>query len=497
MRQIIRHASLFSGIGAPELAALWLGWQNVFHCEINEFCNTILSYWFPNSINYENIKTTDFSKWQGQIDILTGGFPCQPFSSAGQRLGADDDRYLWPEMLRVIRQIQPTFVIGENVAGILSMVQPSEEVKVGSTTSLFDENDDIYKKEQQFVIETVCSDLEREGYSVQPFVIPACAVGAPHQRDRVWFVARRNVPTPTIDTLHDGVLRGPSVDEGEGEAQRLQERNEVQQPTEPSGLLRHSSHASNTRAKGMREQQTEVPFPRSTPLAVEIQHSKRIKALKEKGGKTMGSRANGEQRPNGLMDFINFHGILPTPNASEATKWATTYNPDSQMGSGLTAMAINGMLPTPSAADATMGAVLGKNDRIVQTPSGTLRKVTPTTNFSLGLARTVQLLPTPCAQDFKKRGVNSKQKGLPEVFRKCDWLLTPSASDGMRAMMTMDNLKAHRKKNAAQSNLAEQIAHKIGGGTSQLSPLFVEEMMGYPLIYLVLPFLSQDGDRSQ
>jgi hypothetical protein len=200
-----------------------------------------------------------------------------------------------------------------------------------------------------------------------------------------------------------------------------------------------------------------------TPLAVEIQHSKRIKALKEKGGKTMGSRANGEQRPNGLMDFINFHGILPTP----------------------------------SAADATMGAVLGKNDRIVQTPSGTLRKVTPTTNFSLGLARTVQLLPTPCAQDFKKRGVNSKQKGLPEVFRKCDWLLTPSASDGMRAMMTMDNLKAHRKKNAAQSNLAEQIAHKIGGGTSQLSPLFVEEMMGYPLIYLVLPFLSQDGDRNQ
>lgn len=268
MRKIIRHASLFSGIGAPELAALWLGWQNVFHCEINEFCNTILNYWFPNSINYENIKTTDFSKWQGQIDILTGGFPCQPFSSAGQRLGADDDRYLWPEMLRVIRQIQPTFVIGENVAGILSMVQPGEEVKVGSTTSLFDENDDIYKKEQEFVVETVCSDLEREGYAVQPFVIPACAVGAPHQRDRVWFVARRDVPTPTADTLHEGVLRGPCVDEGEGEAQRLQERNEVQQPTEPSGLLRHSSHASNTRAEGMRERQTEVPFSRSAPHAL-------------------------------------------------------------------------------------------------------------------------------------------------------------------------------------------------------------------------------------
>lgn len=228
-----------------------------FHCEINEFCNTILNYWFPNSINYENIKTTDFSKWQGQIDILTGGFPCQPFSSAGQRLGANDDRYLWPEMLRVIRQVQPTFVIGENVAGILSMVQPSEEVKVGNTTSLFDENDDIYKKEQQFVVETVCSDLEREGYAVQPFVVPACAVGAPHQRDRVWFIARRNVPTPTADTLHEGVLRRSRIDESQGKAQRIQERNEIQQPTEPSGLLRHSSHASNTGAEGVPGRQAE------------------------------------------------------------------------------------------------------------------------------------------------------------------------------------------------------------------------------------------------
>ncbi len=264
MRKIIRHASLFSGIGAPELAALWLGWQNVFHCEINEFCNTILNYWFPNSINYENIKTTDFSRWQGQIDILKGGFPCQPFSSAGRRLGTDDDRYLWPEMLRVIRQIQPTFVIGENVAGILSMVQPGEEVKVGSTTSLFEENDDIYQKKQEFVVETVCSDLEREGYSVQPFVIPACAVGAPHQRDRVWFVARRNVPTSPTDTMYEGILRRPSVNENEGKAQRLQERNEIQQPTEPNNLLRYAPDTFNTGPEGMRERQNSTDTLRNS-----------------------------------------------------------------------------------------------------------------------------------------------------------------------------------------------------------------------------------------
>ena len=109
------------------------------------------------------------------------------------------------------------------------------------------------------------------------------------------------------------------------------------------------------------------------------------------------------------------------------------------------------------------------------------------------------MLPTPCAQDFKKRGENFKQKGLPEMFSKTDWLLTPVASDGKRSMMTMDNLKAHRKTKtkAELSNLAEQIAHKVGGGTFQLSPLFVEEMMGYPLMYLVLPFLLSNGDRKQ
>lgn len=188
----IKHASLFSGIGAPELAAFWLGWQNVFHCEISEFCKTILNYWYPNSIGYENIKTTDFKKWKGKIDVLTGGFPCQPFSVAGKRKGAEDNRYLWTEMLRAIRQIQSTWVVGENVAGILTMVQPTEAVKVGCTSSLFKEDYNIYRKEQQFVVETVCTDLEHEGYSVQPFVIPACSVGAPHQRDRVWFIAQRN-----------------------------------------------------------------------------------------------------------------------------------------------------------------------------------------------------------------------------------------------------------------------------------------------------------------
>ena len=188
----LTHGSLFSGIGGPEIAAEIMGWKNVFHCEINPFGRKILDYWFPNSKSYEDITKTDFTEWRGKINVLTGGFPCQPFSCAGQRKGAEDDRYLWPEMLRAIREIQPDWVVGENVAGILSMVQPGSETALGREESLFGEVDrKRILHRQEYVVETVCNDLEREGYFVQPVVIPACAVGAPHRRDRVFFIAHR------------------------------------------------------------------------------------------------------------------------------------------------------------------------------------------------------------------------------------------------------------------------------------------------------------------
>jgi DNA (cytosine-5)-methyltransferase 1 len=183
------HGSLFSGVGGFDLAAEWMGWENLFHCEINEWCQKVLRFHFPKSIQYEDITRTDFTPWRGKVDVLTGGFPCQPFSTAGKRRGAEDDRYLWPEMLRAIREIRPAWVIGENVAGITSMVQPGSEVTVESQASLFETSDKETLLEQEYVIETVCRDLEREGYSVQPILIPACGVGAPHKRYRVWFIA--------------------------------------------------------------------------------------------------------------------------------------------------------------------------------------------------------------------------------------------------------------------------------------------------------------------
>jgi DNA (cytosine-5)-methyltransferase 1 len=162
------HGSLFSGIGGFDLAAEWAGWDNIFHCECNPFGQKVLKHHFPKSISYEDITKTDFSIHRGSIDIISGGFPCQPYSNAGKRLGKEDDRHLWPQMLRAIREVQPSWVVGENVRGLTNW----------NGGMVFDE---------------VQADLEAEGYEVTPFLLPACAVNAPHRRDRIWFVAYSNI----------------------------------------------------------------------------------------------------------------------------------------------------------------------------------------------------------------------------------------------------------------------------------------------------------------
>lgn len=161
------HGSLFNGIGGFQLAAHWMGWDNVFSCEIDEWCNKVTKYHFPNCIQHGDIKTTDFTIYRGGIDILTGGFPCQPYSVAGKRKGKDDERHLWPEMLRSIREIKPRWIVGENVRGLISW-------------------------DGGLVFDEVQADLEAIGYEVLPFLLPACAVNAPHRRDRIWFIAHAN-----------------------------------------------------------------------------------------------------------------------------------------------------------------------------------------------------------------------------------------------------------------------------------------------------------------
>jgi len=159
----LTHIDLFSGIGGFSLAAEWAGFKTIAFSEINEYASAVLRKHWPGVPNLGDIKAIDGTKLRG-ASLLTGGFPCQPYSSAGERRGEKDDRALWPEMLRVISESKPHWIVGENVTGFISM-------DLGRSVS----------------------DLEAVQYTVAPpFVIPACAIGADHGRDRVWIIAHSN-----------------------------------------------------------------------------------------------------------------------------------------------------------------------------------------------------------------------------------------------------------------------------------------------------------------
>lgn len=192
------HIDLFSGIGGFALAADYV-FGEVEHTfvEIDPFCQAVLKKHWPESEIHGDIKTftntssdrlagggapatieegrEPRSEQSGELarrskrphSLLTGGFPCQPFSAAGRRQGTADNRYLWPEMFRVIREFQPQWVIAENVGGLVTW-------------------------NEGLVLEQVCTDLESENYEVQPLIIPAASVNAPHRRDRVWIIAHRS-----------------------------------------------------------------------------------------------------------------------------------------------------------------------------------------------------------------------------------------------------------------------------------------------------------------
>lgn len=152
-----------ASVGGFELAASWLNWENVFQVEIDKFCQKVLEKNFPNVKKYGDIREFDGTKYRGFIDILTGGFPCQGFSVAGKQRGKSDPGWLWPEMFRVIWEVQPSWVVGENVPGIIRMA-----------------------------LEDICFALEGEGYEVQPFIIPSASIGSWDKRDRVWIIAYNN-----------------------------------------------------------------------------------------------------------------------------------------------------------------------------------------------------------------------------------------------------------------------------------------------------------------
>jgi DNA (cytosine-5)-methyltransferase 1 len=154
------HLDLFSGIGGFALAAKWNGYRTVGFCDNEPYAQAVLKKHWPEVPCHKDIREVRGELYAG-VTLLTGGFPCQPFSVAGKQGGKNDDRYLWPEMLRVIREARPAWIIGENVAGILNLA-----------------------------LDQVCADLEGQGYEVEPIIVPACAVDAPHRRDRCWIIAK-------------------------------------------------------------------------------------------------------------------------------------------------------------------------------------------------------------------------------------------------------------------------------------------------------------------
>lgn len=209
----LRHIGLFEGIGGFSLAGHWAGWQTIAWCEWAAFPQKVLKHHFPNADQITDITNADFTIYRGKCDVLTGGFPCQPFSLAGSRKGADDHRYLWPHMLRAVQECRPTWVVGENVAGIASMAFEPRVVGVGGQTDI--EGETVFEDVEQLgVLDSICADFEREGYDVQTFLIPACATNAPHRRDRIWIVAhcatrneRKTVGRRNEQTAFDGVTR--------------------------------------------------------------------------------------------------------------------------------------------------------------------------------------------------------------------------------------------------------------------------------------------------
>jgi len=225
----MNHGSLFSGIGGFDLAAEWMGWTNVFNCEWEEFPRQVLRHHFPKTKQYGDIKDFDATAYAGRIDILTGGFPCQPYSAAGRKLGKDDDRHLWPEMLRVIRECSPRYVVGENVRGLVSW-------------------------NGGLVFEEVCADLEALGYSVQPCLLGAASVNAPHKRMRVWFIAHAE----RVRLEHPEERRGM----GEVQGQVGRQPTHTSQAVGGPGPIAHTSHqrlqgGKQHGASNQREQQSE------------------------------------------------------------------------------------------------------------------------------------------------------------------------------------------------------------------------------------------------
>ncbi len=250
----LKHGSIFSGIGGFDLAAQHSGWENLFHCENNLYCLHVLKYYWPNAETHTDIKKTCFKKYKGHLDVLSGGFPCQPYSAAGKRKGRDDDRHLWPEMLRAIRESSPRWVVGENVFGLTNW-------------------------DGGLVFEQVCADMENEGYEVTPYILPACSVNAPHRRDRVFFIAYKNPDTDGRDSGNredkSGVRKFRNISTGVNE--QLQPNNKkTNKRSNVANCNKNGQHRGNGKDESESDQTRQYALSNTQPVRKHASNSKSI-----------------------------------------------------------------------------------------------------------------------------------------------------------------------------------------------------------------------------
>lgn len=261
----LKMLDLFSGIGGFSLAASWTGKiETVAFCEIDIFPQKVLKKHWPNVPIFEDVRTltNEALNERGieRVDIITGGFPCQPFSCAGKQRGKDDDRFIWPEMFRIISEVRPTWVIGENVNAFIGMA-----------------------------LDDVLLDLERGGYEAQTFVIPACAINAPHKRDRVWIVARNS---------HGDI---------EGTNREICYRED----TKPSGSVLDVANSEGLRGRGWSDPGAE----RWRGLVSDKQEGREIRREIEGCGNITGT-VNADPDSAGIQGSENTRGVSPCGGSS-------------------------------------------------------------------------------------------------------------------------------------------------------------------------------------
>ena len=452
----MRHASLFSGIGGAEIAAAWLGWENLFHCDINEFGRKVLGYWFPKSKEYNDIKTTDFTEWRGRVDILTAGFPCQPFSMAGKRRGADDDRYLWPETLRAINEIRPAWFVGENVFGIASWYSPARRLTWAAQT-IFSTRE-IYTERSGDSSSTASAGTSRTRdipssrllYRLVPSERRTGGTGCGLWRGGKMSDMMLKTPT-AMDAVIGSPKSEPKSEPKSGDsgclAQEIVGGYAVILPT-PTAMDSTEATARMKLSQTKDGSMHSVTLARAvhtllpTPLAVSVRHSKRVSAAKAQGSVSFRSRLNGEEAPTGLEDWLEFNGLMPSPVSQDYRR-------------------------------------RGPNSRQQGLPE---------------LCH--KLMHTPIADGLKKRTKKGQKRMTERDF--AEFFPTPVAMDATEATARMSSSQV--KEGSMHSvTLARAVQSKSqdskDGRASQLNPLFVGEMMGYPLEWLTSPFLSGNGGR--